>query len=296
VTVGGGQLLCWGANNHGQIGNGTSGSNTDQPSPTTLPIESVTSVDAGGDFTCAVYSAGLYCWGGNATGQLGTSPEPAAVCDNETISCALSPVPVVTGPNNLTVLDAVQVSAGETHACAVTSGSAVICWGAGTFGQTGRTVTTTAVDTVATVGTPTQVSAGTLHTCVARGTSAPLCWGYNRKGQLGVTSNLGTANPNPNPSPVSRYSDDERLNDYATYPIQVSMKVDGVYQAFGTAPPCSNPNLINEPTGRGVIATPAAQAAGNCYDVAVSTRNPDTGELTRVILFSEDPRFTPISR
>ncbi|MFH1809934.1 MAG: RCC1 repeat-containing protein [Pseudomonadota bacterium] len=66
---------CWGANVYGQLGDGST-ANSSEPvrvrlDPNTM-LEPVLSLSAGGEFTCAVDSAGvLRCWGSNAGAQLG---------------------------------------------------------------------------------------------------------------------------------------------------------------------------------------------------------------------------------
>ena len=81
----GGQLSCWGANDQGQIGDGTTTSPRapTAPDPASLPPTiRVTSVVTGRDHTCALSSDGVTCWGGNAEGQVdalappGTYPTP----------------------------------------------------------------------------------------------------------------------------------------------------------------------------------------------------------------------------
>lgn len=66
-----GEVLCWGANRWGQLGDGT---DVDRPGP---PASSPTGLrfhklSAGWEHTCGIDEAGsLYCWGNNFWGQLG---------------------------------------------------------------------------------------------------------------------------------------------------------------------------------------------------------------------------------
>jgi alpha-tubulin suppressor-like RCC1 family protein len=63
-------VYCWGRNTLGQLGIGT---NTQQPSPTKIAIDTLfASVSAGDTHTCAVTrSRKAYCWGANTFGQRG---------------------------------------------------------------------------------------------------------------------------------------------------------------------------------------------------------------------------------
>lgn len=71
ALTGAGEVLCWGRNDHGQLGNGTT---TGSPFPVRVRgLGAVTALVAGGDFACALTAAGrVLCWGNNNAGQLGT--------------------------------------------------------------------------------------------------------------------------------------------------------------------------------------------------------------------------------
>ena len=81
-------------------------------------------VSAGVSHTCGVTTAGAaYCWGSNATGQLGDG----------TTTRHMSPVAVAGG------LTFAVVSAGDggPHTCGVTMDGAAYCWGDNGFAQLG---------------------------------------------------------------------------------------------------------------------------------------------------------------
>jgi alpha-tubulin suppressor-like RCC1 family protein len=75
-----GTLWCWGSNSYGQIGVGTTTSSYPYPTQVSALFNNVVSVTAGSitgsvrnaSTTCAVTTDGTaWCWGGNASGQLG---------------------------------------------------------------------------------------------------------------------------------------------------------------------------------------------------------------------------------
>ena len=76
-----GSIWCWGANGNGQLGNGTT-TDSNAPMPVTAPATwsanglKATHVAAGGSHTCALMSdSSVWCWGANASGQLGNSTQ-----------------------------------------------------------------------------------------------------------------------------------------------------------------------------------------------------------------------------
>lgn len=73
-----GTLWSWGANDHGQLGDGSS---TDRTVPARVADATWRSVAAGADFSLAVRDDGtLWSWGGNGSGQLGDgTDEPRSV-------------------------------------------------------------------------------------------------------------------------------------------------------------------------------------------------------------------------
>ena len=148
---------CWGDNSVGQLGNGTTMNSA-------LPVAiasglSLDSVSAGAVHACGlVYNFVLnvteiatittYCWGDNASGQLG----------NGTTMSSATPVIVAGG------LDFATVSAGARHTCAMNAGNppnitsmasgAVYCWGDNTYGQLGNGWTTSSSVPVNVAGSP----------------------------------------------------------------------------------------------------------------------------------------------
>jgi alpha-tubulin suppressor-like RCC1 family protein len=122
-----GALRCWGDNEFGQLGNGTTASSTVPVGVTGLGF-GVLAVSAGAWHSCAMTSTGAaMCWGDNPYGQLG----------NGTTLSSSVPVGVLGF-----AAGAVAVSAGGYHSCAVTSAAAVTCWGVNLNGELGNGATT----------------------------------------------------------------------------------------------------------------------------------------------------------
>jgi alpha-tubulin suppressor-like RCC1 family protein len=173
-----GAATCWGGNESGQLGNGsTAGSLV--PGDVVGLSSGVIAVSATAGCTCVVTAAGaVECWGSNGfgSGQLG----------NGTTTDSLVPVDVVGLSSGV-----VAVSTGGRHTCAVTSAGAVKCWGSNDLGELGNGSTKSSLVPVDVVGLSSgvvAVSAGVTTTCALLATGAVKCWGYNVFGQLGNDS------------------------------------------------------------------------------------------------------------
>ena len=118
-----GTVRCWGQNDLGQLGNGTT---TNSSTPVAAAgITGAAAVTAGGFHTCARFPDGTaQCWGRNNAGQLG---------DPSTLTFS-SPTPVrVTG-----ITTATSVTAGGFHTCTLLGDGTVRCWGQNDLGQLGN--------------------------------------------------------------------------------------------------------------------------------------------------------------
>lgn len=168
-----GDVLCWGRNAYGQLGNGNR-------EDSARMVKAAGIVDAkqiivGKDFSCALRKAGsVVCWGNNEDGQLGDG-RGAKVG-------ALSLKPVrVAGLDNV-----VQISGGDWHACAVKKGGSLWCWGNSENGQLGqlgpRYAKPVRIERPAKVA---EVASGANHVCARDKTGSVWCWGRNTEGQMG---------------------------------------------------------------------------------------------------------------
>ncbi len=149
----------------------------------------VAKLSLGAGFACAALGdESVWCWGRNDENQLGY--ESSDQCPERLGSGQLRSVACHAFPQQVTsVRDAIAISAGGAHACALTAGSTLHCWGGNAYGQLGNGGSLPSVNAVAvTNGTAvTAVVAGGRHTCaIIDGRVA--CWGANDRGQLGVAN------------------------------------------------------------------------------------------------------------
>ena len=171
-----GAVRCWGNNDHGQLGDGTT---TDRPAPVEVAGlgSGVRSLAAGYGSTCVVDgNRAAKCWGDNHDGQLGdgTSRE------------RWKPVPVVGGSGLR------SVAVGYNHACALSVAASVACWGwmsgmtAGGAGDGSTTLSATPVPVKDMWAEVRSVAVGSAFSCVLTIGGGVKCWGNNDHGELGI--------------------------------------------------------------------------------------------------------------
>jgi len=201
VTNDGG-AFCWGLNGNGQLGRGNTANSTQPVAVLTngaLSGKSVTQITAGYRHTCAVTDdGGAFCWGLNASGQLGTGNKTGMTLPVAVLSSGALAGKFVS-----------QIAAGEHHTCAVTTDGGAFCWGLNDDGQLGNGNTNGSTKPVAVfvsgalAGKPViQVTAGEWHSCAITNDGGAYCWGYNRDGQL------GNGNTDSSTKPVAVFASD----------------------------------------------------------------------------------------
>jgi alpha-tubulin suppressor-like RCC1 family protein len=118
VLVDAGQVMCWGRNFDGQIGDG---SDVNRPSAVKSNVPPAKAITLGKTHTCAVLLDGsAWCWGANRSGQLG-------VGDNTPSRL----------PRRVAFTDPVtSLDIGHDHGC-LESGARVLCFGEGSDGRLG---------------------------------------------------------------------------------------------------------------------------------------------------------------
>jgi len=188
-AVADGGLKCWGSNSSGQLGTGNN-SLKDLPTDVSGLDSGVAQVTTGQSHTCARRNNGrIQCWGHNYYGQLGNDH---ASSQDETL-----PVDVVDIGHD-GEMDAVDVSAGYHHTCAIVDMSSVpsivVCWGDNDAGQLGvngswQQFEKPELPVLKHDGTALEnikkVSAGGYHTCALLNNGSVWCWGAGSFGQLG---------------------------------------------------------------------------------------------------------------
>ncbi len=235
AVVAAGAVRCWGANEFGALGDGTT---TQRQVPTPVSgLTGITAVTAGAFHTCALTSGGgARCWGRNHEGQLGDgttgreltavnvvglSSGVGAIAAGARHSCSLDAAGAVKcwgwnlsgqlgngkpgndriAPVTVTALGSAVVNrltAGDGHTCALTTAGAVKCWGWNETGQLGDGSNENRLAAVETSGLnagSTAITAGRAHTCALASGGAARCWGSNSNGQLGNGDLVGQLAP-----------------------------------------------------------------------------------------------------
>ena len=202
-----GTVRCWGRNSGdpNDIGGGQLGDPTLDAFFSTTPvavtgIANATAVAAGGFHSCALRDGRVWCWGQNDQGQLGTGTlDPPGFL-------ARNPTPVIVSG----ITNAIAISAGGWHTCALLQGGTIRCWGQNDYGQLGdgaiivpqtrptpiprRTPTPVMVQGITTA---VALQAGIFHTCALLQDGRMQCWGWNDFFQLGNDPPAANASSTP---------------------------------------------------------------------------------------------------
>jgi alpha-tubulin suppressor-like RCC1 family protein len=183
-----GALSCWGANEHGQLGDGTL---VDRPSPVTVvSLGGIVEAALGYEHGCALKTDGsVWCWGDNAYGQLGDGTRAS----RPTATAAV-----------IGITTAAHLAAWLEHTCAVLKDGSVWCWGRNNVGQLGDGTTTDRPTPVraGTIANAVEITAGgeatpssESHTCARGSDGSVYCWGDNSFGELGDSSTTTRTTP-----------------------------------------------------------------------------------------------------
>ena len=188
----GDDIVCWGNNANGQLGDGTE---TNRPSP--LVSYTAATFALGRWHTCAVNAdSTIACWGWNGHARLG-------IGSGQSFNGADEPVPkmVLASVNGSPFTGAASLAAGGVT-CALMLDKTVYCWADNPYGQTGTGAgSTVPVQVTMADGTPladvAELVAQHTHVCARRENGELLCWGRNLDGDLGDGTLLNRGSPTP---------------------------------------------------------------------------------------------------
>ncbi len=93
---------------------------------------------------------------------------------------------------------AARLAGYESHACAVSVGGVLRCWGSNSYGKLGDGSTTSSLTPVTVQGIDRpviSVATGLDHTCAVTDQGKVYCWGLNTLGQLGINGAPNSATP-----------------------------------------------------------------------------------------------------
>ena len=170
-----GSVRCWGLNDWGQLGNGTSDFSI---GPVVVSgVNGATAIDFGYAFVCAQTPSAVQCWGDNIHGNLGNHPD------------SLSNTPQTISGLSGTVS---KLRTGDSFGCALMTNGTIQCWGDNSSGQLGNGTSGTGEKipvTVSTIPNVTDITAATTHACALLSGGTVRCWGGNYDGQVGNGNN-----------------------------------------------------------------------------------------------------------
>jgi alpha-tubulin suppressor-like RCC1 family protein len=227
------EVVCWGANDRGQLGTGATGAAA-LPGAKLVDSGAARGLSAGGGHSCAVDDDDTaWCWGDNRSGEVAPGapesvPYPedplglldcavavaaggrhsmAMLDDNSIVTWGEADAPALgrgspaPGDPYMIIVDWFEpssIAAGAEHSCGIGIDRGVRCWGVAQDGRLG--VDGDDRDRPVDIGLDAdRVRPGGRHTCALDG-SELVCWGANDSGQLGVA---GASGPEPRQVPGS---------------------------------------------------------------------------------------------
>jgi alpha-tubulin suppressor-like RCC1 family protein len=161
------ELVCWGDTAHGLIG--PAPENTGHIDFLVDGDRRWTSVAIGIEHTCAIGDGGVYCFGTDERGVLGSFDQRREL--------PADPLPVPAP-------DVLHLVAGESFSCAITGAGHVTCWGSNSDGELGNGEIATQRAPVKIATQVQNITTGLHHTCFSDSNRDIICWGDNRYGQV----------------------------------------------------------------------------------------------------------------
>jgi alpha-tubulin suppressor-like RCC1 family protein len=186
-----GTIQCWGSNNAGVLGNGTTTNSLTAVTAYSNSANPAKQISVNIYAACAVFHDGTVdCWGND-----GGNPA-APLLGNGTAGFSLTPVAVSFSAGD----SATAVSVGSSSACALMVGGTVQCWGSNNHGELGTGASgpescaglpcSTVPVPVAGLSGVTMISVGGLAdvVCAVKNDGTLWCWGSNMYSQLGYAT------------------------------------------------------------------------------------------------------------
>ncbi|MEY4554547.1 MAG: hypothetical protein RL197_974 [Actinomycetota bacterium] len=276
-----GALFCWGLNNYGQVGDGTT---TTRLTPVAVSgaTSGVSDVAVGSSATCAVINGAAKCWGNNDFGQLGNGTNSSNATPT-TITSASDGTSFDSGVTDISMSSNVS-SQTQDSVCVTKSNGAVYCFGYNGEGQllNGETTSTNSPKPalVATSGV-TSVAVGSDHSCFIKDNSA-YCSGANSQGQLLDSTTTASAAP-VNVSTFSSMSAFGVVSGAATTApsifgttARVGKPIQSDPGVVNVSPPPTYNFLWYSCTTTGATATTSASIPTGCTVATGPTANTDT--------------------
>jgi len=293
-------VWCWGANEAGQLGDGTTQDRA-------LPVQAKTpagkgfvKVSAAENHTCALGMDGtVWCWGSNDSGQLGVVDSAGGLRPD-------SPLPIQvmttsgTAPPTAVPLLATHLAAGGKHTCVIDPASAVVCWGENDSGQCGQDpaagddvlVPTTVADLAEGF---VDVTADKSTTAVVKDDGSLFEFGDNASGQLGIgtTTNSFAAVRAKITSVVTAAGGDEHV---------CAVKSDGTIWCWGYGAALGLAGGTDQPLPQRILSGTSVWAGGSSFHTCAVQNaallcwgQNDQGQLGTGIIEPNSPTvFTPV--
>ncbi|GAA4224942.1 hypothetical protein GCM10022254_05670 [Actinomadura meridiana] len=232
-----GKVLAWGANDHGQLGDGTHRDSA-VPVPVRAPdggngrLNNVIAISANNDFSMALRGDGtVVTWGDGSSGQRGTGERTSP------------PTPTtVQAPDGHGPLRDVTAIAADGHTeLVLRRNGQVLAWGANDYGMVGdgtredrpRPVPVRGLDGSGRLNGVVRIAIGGQHGLALLGDGRVASWGHNDLGQLGD----GTRQDRPTPALISSVGGKDALGGViaiaAAEKHSFALRKDGTVVAWG---------------------------------------------------------------
>jgi alpha-tubulin suppressor-like RCC1 family protein len=224
------KLYTWGANNLGQLGDGTV---IARSNPTQIGYQTLwSSINAGIEQTIAIApDKSLWMWGNNGSGQLGLNDVTTRSFPTQILSGAAALLtPNKSSPTQIGTNSWSQVSAGNSTSYALSTTNLLYVWGLNTFGQLGTNNTFLR-------SSPVQISASISYNQIAAGGTHLTLISYNSPQSilatgLGTSGQLGDQTIVTKSYPVSTAASGYAFNS----PVQVAVPT-GDYSSYYNSSP-----------------------------------------------------------